>query len=198
MKRKKILILLAISIILLLIGVCIYLIPYIHFIPEKYTYLEDGTKVTGDTNKIEILNYTVFTYNVTNPPQSEYIGEGFIHSENATEFEVMVYYKNIANETIENMEITIQYYDINNNLLKSPPEYYGKKEIFPLEKSKTTRCFFYLSNYFYDDFEKVDHISFQILPTKTIDTNTIAIILIIIGILFLLTTLYSYKNKKTN
>jgi len=190
MKGKKTIILLIISIIILSIGISI------NFIPENYTFLKDGTKVTGDIDKIEILNYTVYTYNRTWYPvfDLKFIGNGFIHSKNATWFEVMVYYKNIANEKLENISITIEYYDFNNTLLNSE-EINNKEEISKLEKSETRSCFFE-AFYAENNLEKAERVSFHITTSKFLDNNTIGIIVILVGILFLMATLYYYKKKK--
>lgn len=188
MKVNKRIIFLIISIVILLIGISLYLLP------EKYTFMQDGTKVTGDIDKVEILNYTVFTYNQTNWPDTEYIGEGFIHTENATSYDVMVYYKNIANEKIEDFEMIISYYNIDNNLLESAAVN-NMRQLSDLEKSEISRTSFGQSMYMMEGFEKAERVSFHISNPNDLDYNMIGIYAIIIGILFLLVGLYKIISR---
>ncbi len=189
MHEKKKGILIISSIILLMIASIILLIP------EKQTSLEDGTIVKGSIDEIQIINSTYLSWDYDVNPPMVFLGEGFIHSENATFYEVLVFYKNIANIDLENMEINIKYYDVNDNLLKSPGEEHDKLKIPLLESSQTKSCYFNLQKHRDEDFEKVDHISFHISNSNKIDNNIIVITLLISGILFLILGFYKYRNN---
>jgi len=84
---------------------------------DEYTTLSDGTKVTGDFDKVEILNYSVETLD-----GQIKIADGFVYSENATRFNIRGTARNIAGELIRIVRITAKYYTEDDNYIQ---EYYN-------------------------------------------------------------------------
>lgn len=124
---------------------------------EEFTTLEDGTKVYGDIDKLEILNYSVVTEK-ENHWDYQKIGDGFVHSEDASRYRVNITVKNIAGELLDRIRIDINYYDSLDNHLYSNQEYE-----WHLYMEETIEFSFTWYNSSYPSyFEHADHISFEI------------------------------------
>ena len=133
---------------------------------EKFTTLPDGTKVYGDIDKLEILNYSIVTekqlgfYGLY---EYEKIADGFVYSENASRYRIYVTAKNIAGKMLpegtwftSNIKITVKFYDNNEVHLAS-------KTTTKYTELPDTYTWDFEITYSKDDyFEYVDHISFEI------------------------------------
>lgn len=136
---------------------------------EKFTTLPDGTNVTGDIDKLEILNYFVVTEKKVNgslfwnSPWDTYekIADGFVYSENATRYRINVTVKNIAGELLDDITIYVRYYDNLSNLLRSDYDYGYNLYI----EDTIDFSFTWYNSSYSSYFEHVDHISFEILAS---------------------------------
>jgi hypothetical protein len=76
---------------------------------------------SGDTDVVELLNCTIETYGATSSFSSERtkLGDGFIHNStyNYTYYVIKGNIKNIARYILHRIEITVNFYDKNNNYL---------------------------------------------------------------------------------
>jgi len=113
---------------------------------------------TGDSDKVEILNYKIETFGADMGMKPEKIGDGFIHNEKAKNgyYKITGTIKNIAGRMLNNITVKVDFYDLNHTYLASESDY-----ILNLPDTNTDDfkiiylCF---SNYF----ENVDQIEFDI------------------------------------
>ena len=89
-------------IVILVIIICIFLVGVLSGIVSITINLQ-GSKVSGDTDKLELINYTWKTMN-----KDEWNEYKRIH----------VNVKNIAGEMIDSATATVEFYDINDNFLR--------------------------------------------------------------------------------
>ncbi len=92
---------------------------------EKFTTLPDGTKVTGDIDKLKIFNYSIVTEQEITYNTYEKIADGFVYSENASRYKIYGTTKNIAGKMLNDIKITVEYYDSNNIYLSSRSDTLG-------------------------------------------------------------------------
>lgn len=117
--------------------------------------LPDGIIVTGDIDKIQILNYSIATENGSYFDY-EKIADGFVYSENASRYKINGSVKNIAGEMLGNVKVYVEFYDSNDTYLDSEYDYkYDLPDGYIWDFEVT------YSKY-QDYFEYVDHIGFDI------------------------------------
>ncbi len=92
---------------------------------EKFTILPDGTRVSGDIDKLKILNYSVITEKEVNYRDYQKIADGFVYIENASRYRIYGTTKNIAGKILNDIKITVEYYDDNNIYLSSGSDTLG-------------------------------------------------------------------------
>jgi len=117
--------------------------------------LWDGTKVTGNTDKIEIINYSVETQNM----EREKIADGFTYTEEAFIYIINVTAKSIAAEILDEVRVTAKFYDNSGIYLES--DFGGVCELTLGETFGILLSY----NKNIGNFEYVDHIKFEILVT---------------------------------
>lgn len=130
---------------------------------EEFTTLPDGTKVHGDIDKLEILNYSIVTEKEVNYRDYQKIADGFVYSEDASRYRIYGTAKNIAGKMLpegtwftNNIKITVKFYDNNEVHLVS-------KTTTKYTELPDTYTWDFEITYSKDDyFEYVDHISFEI------------------------------------
>lgn len=136
---------------------------------EQYTTLPDGTNVTGDIDKVEILSYSVaterkLTYEEAGTflPTYEKIADGFQPNlEKASRYNISGTVKNIAGEMLNEIDISVNFYDSNDIYLYSITT---SKSNLP---NTYTWDFIVVYMEYYDYFEDVDHISFEISAVES-------------------------------
>ena len=121
----------------------------------KEAILPDGTVITGDIDRVEILEYFAYTEKGNASDGLKKIGDGFIHGENATRYIISGYAKNIADKTLDRIELTIKYHDVDGILLGSQKQEHSANVNGQFE-------FFFMCHKSYGFFEKVDQVSFSI------------------------------------
>ena len=89
-------------IVVLVIIICIFLVGVLSGIISITINLQ-GSKVSGDTDKLELINYSWKTMN--KDEWNEYK-------------RILVNVKNIAGEMIDRATVTVEFYDINDNFLR--------------------------------------------------------------------------------
>jgi len=101
--------------VILVIFVMIYLLFFTDLLFEKdYLLLPDNTRVIGDIDKAEVVDYSVITRGQKDGHFYE-IGEGFIHSDNTFSFRINV---TVKNKGIDGeLTLYVNFYDSNNNYL---------------------------------------------------------------------------------
>jgi hypothetical protein len=118
-------------------------------------------RIYGDTDKLEIVDYDIYTEKKISMTQYERIAEGIVYSEDAYRYNVEVNAKNIAGKTLkkDNVVINLYYYDKNNNLVDEtwttpvPPDDLEPEEIWwsnNVEDNWNT------------DFEEIDYVEIEI------------------------------------
>jgi len=131
---------------------------------EEFTTLPDGTKVYGDIDKLEILNYSIVTEKEVNYRDYQKIADGFVYSENASRYRVNVTIKNIAGEILDSITVYVRYYDDLDIFLRSD---YDRG--YDLYMDDIADFSFTWGNYSSPSyFKQVDHISFEIYASYII------------------------------
>jgi hypothetical protein len=130
----------------------------------------DGT--TEETDKIELVNYTVETFGGEFGLKPEKIGDGFIHTEEALNgyYQIKGTIKNIAGRTLNNITIKVDSYDINNTYLGS--EYSKSENIFYLPLANNETADFkvnIIGMYTESYYEYVEQIGFNITGIYSIE-----------------------------
>jgi len=74
---------------------------------------DNGSNILGDTDELELVNYTIETYNNNH----EKIGDGFVHDSKAYSYEITGTVKNIAGKFLNRSYTGARFYDNNNNYL---------------------------------------------------------------------------------
>ena len=77
-----------------------------------------GTVITGDTDKIEIVNFSIQTQKGIDNGY-EKIADGFVYTEYAKQYVINGTAKNTAGRTLSNVEITVKFYDVNGSHLST-------------------------------------------------------------------------------
>jgi len=80
-----------------------------------------GLSGCQESQKVQLISYNVETYYNYSTIRVETLGEGFIHNSSYTNRIYMIegIIKNIAGEMLNNVVITLNFYDKNNNFLAS-------------------------------------------------------------------------------
>ena len=160
--EKKIKILSVVSIITLIIVVGLFVI----FTTENYTQLADGTKVFGDFNKVEIIDYRVITQEYKDD-QYQKIGSGFIKIANASRYLINITVRNI--DSMYYVTIVARFYDSNNNLLCQKYGHVERTDAAPIYQNQ---ILYFEIVYPKEDleckdhFDDVDYISFFIYADR--------------------------------
>ena len=131
----------------IIVGITFFLISF--FLCGCDEYLEENE----NTDKVKLLIYSVKTQKEDG---FEKIDDGFVHSEDAYRYVVSGTVKNIVNETINHIKITVKFYDENNSYLVS-----RFTHVHYLDKSQTGDfevCYYNFNDYF----ERIDHVNFSI------------------------------------
>lgn len=74
---------------------------------------DNGSKILGDTDKVELVMYSIETYDKTH----EKIGDGFVHDSKANYYKITGTVKNIAGRYLDRVYTGARFYDNNNNYL---------------------------------------------------------------------------------
>lgn len=122
---------------------------------EQSITLSDGTKVTGDINMVQILNYSL----VTEAIDGRKIGDGFIHSEETYQYMIRGTAKNTAGEMI-GFGIKAHFYDKNDIYLhtEQSPSYQYVADTYIRDFYIDYNMWQSSSEYF----ENVDYFEFEI------------------------------------
>jgi hypothetical protein len=154
MQRKLLGLLIAVLLLTIVFSGCTEQNPENNLNGNEYTTLSDGTKVTGDFNKIEILNYSAET--LGGSPLVK-IADGFTYSADATRYGIHGTAKNIAGELIKEVRITANYYTSDNKYIRE-----NYNEFYDIRGGDT----WIFSVGFYEtnnpDFANVHHVIFDI------------------------------------
>ena len=125
----------------------------------------DNSDLDGETDEIELINYTIETFGGEYGYKPEKIGDGFIHTEQAKNgyYQIKGIIKNIAGITLKNITIKVDLFDKNHTYLGS--EYSKPEKIFdlPLQDNETADfkiniIYLYIPGYFLE----VEEIEFDI------------------------------------
>lgn len=114
-------------------------------------------KISGDVDKIELLDYSIETQKYDDGYKK--IGDGFIHNDNASLYLITGTIKNIAGEMINSVNITAKFYDNKNNYLREENAYTGS-----IENNYTEG---FMIKYYYNEkyFENVCGVKFEFKVT---------------------------------
>ena len=125
----------------------------------------DNSDLNGETDEIELINYTIETFGGEYGYKPEKIGDGFIHTEQAKNgyYQIKGKIKNVAGITLKNITIKVDLYDINHTYLGSEYSKPGKIFDLPLHDNKTADfkiniIYLYIPSYFLE----VEEIEFDI------------------------------------
>jgi len=112
----------------------------------------------GETDEIELIDYTIETFGGEYGYKPEKIGDGFIHNEKALNgyYKITGTIKNIAGRMLSNVTVKVDFYDRNHSYLDSKSEY-----ILNLQDADTAD-FKIICLCFSSYFEDVDQIEFDI------------------------------------
>ena len=119
----------------------------------------------GDSVEVELVNYTIVTFGSDYGYKPEYIGDGFVHNEQALNgyYKITGTIKNIAGRTLDNITIKVDFYNKNHTYLDS--EFSELKNIFDLPLPDTETADFkilYIGLYHESYFEDVEEVEFNI------------------------------------
>jgi len=150
------------KLIILLIGIILINIGFFSGCIET----TNNDDLNEDTDKVEIVTYTIETFGAEIGERPEKIGDGFIHNETAKNgyYQIKGTIKNIAGRTLNNITVKIDLYDKNYTYLGS--EYTEPKDISDLPLSdKETADFEINIIYLYTEsyFLEIEEIEFDIL-----------------------------------
>ena len=111
------------------------------------------TVITGDTDKIEIVNFSIQTQKGIDNGY-EKIADGFVYTEYAKQYVINGTAKNTAGRTLSNVEITVKFYDVNGSHLSTK-----KDSISNLTETWDFRIIYFASSPY---FKSIDHIKIEI------------------------------------
>lgn len=74
-----------------------------------------GGNIYGDTDKVELVSYSIKTYNV----YDEFIGDSFLHNGNEHLYKINGTVKNIIGGLLDRVYVGFRFYDRYNNFLHS-------------------------------------------------------------------------------
>jgi hypothetical protein len=144
---------------IIIIGIVVLLLPAELSGCMEYT----GQMVTieGDVDKIEIINYSIITQKrVSWTLQYEKVNDGFVYGNDVERYLIEGIAKNIAGETIDIVNITAKFYDVNDIYLNSKtasksclPDKYTWD--FSINYTNSEKCF-----------DSVNHVIFEISTFK--------------------------------
>jgi len=149
------------KLIILLIGIILINIGFFSGCIET----TNNDDLNEDTDKVEIVTYTIETFGAEIGERPEKIGDGFIHNETAKNgyYQIKGKIKNIAGRALKNITVKVDLFDKNHTFLGS--EYSKSKNIFDLPLSdnetadfKINIIYLYTPSYFLE----VEEIEFDI------------------------------------
>ena len=109
-----------------------------------------GGQVLGDTDKVELVSYSIKTYN----KDEEIIGNGFFHNDNEYLYKINGTVKNIIGGLLDRVYIGFRFYDKYDNFLHS------KIFLIPRLDYNSTKDFIVNYAYSEDGFYSVEKVDF--------------------------------------
>jgi len=148
-------------IVIVIIILCGISILYFYYNPiEECIYLDDGAKVCGDVDCMLILNHSAYTTRETDYTY-KVLGEGFVHSNEATNYYVKVEIFKNTSDSIDEKKLTIKFLDKDGNFLDSA--WVEGDDIRIKWKTNSGNYTFSISrDSLGNNFDKVEKISFRI------------------------------------
>jgi hypothetical protein len=110
------------------------------------------SQTSGDTDKVQLQDYTIETYYNYGSLNIEKLGDGFIHNNSYTNRSYLILgtVKDIAGEMLNNLVITLNFYNSNSNFLAS------KTYTIPyLSGTETFHVVYYDSEPYFDNIDNV-------------------------------------------
>jgi len=135
---------------------------------EKTMLLPDGTKVIGDFQKAEILNYSVVTEGYKDGEIIN-LGYGFIHNNTSFRYKINIAMKNIDSTNYVTLEAL--FYDTDNTLLCTLGDTLERTDEAPLYKNQIFHFNIIYSNNdskYKEFFSDVDHLNFYIYADRSL------------------------------
>jgi len=133
--------------------IMILAIVFLTFVIVGLSGCDEFLDETGSTDKVELLLYSVETQREEG---FEKIDDGFVDDDEAYRYAVSGTVKNLVNETLSHVRITVLFYDENDTYLVS-----RVANIYYLDESQTGdfEVYYYNSEEF---FGVIDHVNFSI------------------------------------
>lgn len=167
MNTKKII---ALIVVIALVGITL---SYVYFnstdLFEECKYLDDGTKICGDIELIDIINYTIYT-TVETDYTYENLGEGFIQNDDSTNYYVKVNFLINSYDSIDEKKFIVNFLDNENNYLDSSWLRLDSLGKYPVTSNRSV-VFTISKDSLGNNFDKVERISFRVSQTLKSENN---------------------------